>query len=100
ADRLHRIIQNSLWTELAAPKDHRRLPACIKNMPTVVVGFASAMYNPCLDPHEIISTAIDNSARIAQIQAIRMRDRHREMMNTLIQGADLLYPNYQAVFRL
>lgn len=100
ADRLHRIIQNALWTELSAPAENRRLPACIKNMPTVVVGFASAMYNPCLDPHEIISTAIDSSTRVAQIQSIRMRDRHREMMNTLIQGENLLYPNYQAVFRL
>jgi len=100
ADRLNRIIQNALWTEMTLPASKKRLPPGIKDMPNVVVGFASAMYNPCLDPLETVSSAIEHCGRSAQIQAVRMKNRYREMMTTLIQAGDLLYPNYQAVFRL
>jgi EAL domain-containing protein (putative c-di-GMP-specific phosphodiesterase class I) len=100
SDRLARLIQNEIWGELAAPMAKRRLPECVKSMPQVVVGYGSAIYNPCLDPHESIASAIDSSARFASIQSVRNLDRHREMMTTLIQAPGLLYPNYQGVFKL
>jgi len=100
ADRLSRMIHNALWTEVLSSGKDRRLPACIKTMPNVVVGFASAMYNPCLDSVEVIETAIETSSQIARIQMVRVKDRHKELMHTLIQSDHLLYPNYQAVFEL
>jgi EAL domain-containing protein (putative c-di-GMP-specific phosphodiesterase class I) len=100
SDRLARIIQNYLLAETFAPAKTKRLPSCIKMMPKVVVGYSSAVHNPCLDPYEIVSTAMDHSAKFAQIQQVRNHDRYREMMTTLIQTPDLLVPHFQAVFRL
>lgn len=97
SDRLARIIQNSLLSELYSQKS--KLPDCIASMPKVVVGYGSAIHNPCLDPYELVSTAIDHSAKFAQIQHTRNLDRYRELMMTLIQSDDLLVPHYQGVFR-
>jgi len=100
ADRLLLRLQNTLWGELFLDRKSRRLPDCISTIPEFAVGHSTAIYNPCVDSVEMIEQLLDNSAEVAKVQMRRMKDRQRELMQTLIQTADMLMPNYQAVFRL
>ncbi len=100
SDRLNRRIQNALWRELFADRKSRRIPDCVTSIPNVAVGYASALHNPCLEPAEIVDTVLDQSQAVARVQADRIRDRQRELMHTLIQGSDLLFAKFQAIFHL
>jgi EAL domain-containing protein (putative c-di-GMP-specific phosphodiesterase class I) len=101
SDRLSGIIQNRLLSELVGcSPTGRRLPSCIKSMPTVGVGFTGVLYNPCIDPYEIIDRGLEASLKMSQYHQKRIKERHKELMQTLIQSQELLYPNYQAIFSL
>ena len=100
ADRLVVRLQNALWNELFLDRKSRRLPECINVIPEFAVGHATALFNPCVDSVEMIEQLLDNSADVAKVQLRRMKDRQRELMQTLIQTSDMLVPNYQAVFQL
>ena len=101
ADRVGGNIQNRLLMELvgSGPAE-RRLPVCIRSIPSIGVGFSSILYNPCIEIHEIVERGIDAGMKMAQDQIKRVKERHRELMQVLIQSEELLYPNYQAVFHL
>jgi len=58
------------------------------------------MNNTCIDPHEILEAGLEASRQVAQAQLRRVKDRQRELMQTLIQSQDLIYPQFQAVFHL
>ena len=101
ADRVGSNIQNRLLMEMSGSgSPDRRLPVCIRSLPSIGIGFASMLYNPCIEVHEIVERGIEASIRMAQDQLKRVKERHRELMQVLIQSEELLYPNYQAVFRL
>jgi len=99
ADRINRTLQNALWGEIVK-RQHKRLPACIESIPMVSVGFATALDNPCLDAADVIEKVLENSIYSARTQHERMKNLQRELMHTLIQNDELLYPNFQAVFNL
>ena len=101
ADRVGSNIQNRLLMELvgAGPSD-RKLPSCVRSIPSVGVGFSSILHNPCIEAHEIVERGIDSAMKMAQDQLKRIKERHKELMQVLIQSEELLYPNYQGVFHL
>lgn len=100
SDRINRRILNSLWSEIFTSRKERRLPSCVNQLPMVGVGYASAMYNPCLDEGEVVQTILDSSARTAKVQLDRIHNLLRELMHTLIDSDNLLYPNFQGIFKL
>lgn len=100
ADRLAIRLQQAFWEELFKNRAQRMLPDCIRLVPEVSVGYATALYNPCVDPFEILEQVVESSLEGAKVQAKRIKDRERELLQTLVQAKDVLYPNYQAVFHL
>lgn len=100
ADRLVVTIRNALWEDMFAPKAQRKLPECIVDMPDFCVGFGTSIFNPCVDALEQLDQSIETSYEVSLVQERRMVDRHRELLQTIIQAPDLLHPNYQAVFHL
>jgi len=100
ADRLVVRLQNLIWNELLSDKKNRRLPECISVVPEFSVGHATAIHNPCVDSVELLEHLLESSFDVARVQLRRMKDRQKELMQTLIQAGDLLHPNYQGVFNL
>ena len=100
ADRLAIRIQNSFWKEIFVERTHRMMPDCIRIVPDISIGFGTAIYNPCVDPMEVIEQLLETSVDESRVQAKRMRDRQRELMQSLIQTPGLLEPHYQGVFDL
>jgi EAL domain-containing protein (putative c-di-GMP-specific phosphodiesterase class I) len=100
ADRLAVQLQNALWHELAKPAKSRILPDCISVVPEFSIGHATVLHNPCVDSLEIVEHMFDSSQEVAKVQLRRIKDRQRELMQTLVQTPDLLTPHYQAVFNL
>ncbi len=100
ADRLSIKLHNSFWREIFVEREKRMLPDCITIVPDIPVGFATSIHNPCVDPLELVEQLLDGAVDESRIQLKRMRDRQRELMQTLIQTPGLLQPHYQAVFNL
>jgi EAL domain-containing protein (putative c-di-GMP-specific phosphodiesterase class I) len=100
ANRVAFRIQTSLWEELLKSKENRILPDCLKVIPDISVGYATALNNPCEDTLEILNGVLEKSFEVAKLQQKRILDRQKEVMQTLIQNEGILYPNYQAVFKL
>lgn len=99
ADRIGMMLQNELWAEMFAGRK-RRIPECVSSLPVVGVGFCGIIHNPCLEANETIETGLEESRQVASSQLRRVRERQRELMQTLIQANDYLYPHFQAVFDL
>lgn len=100
ADRLAVRLQKELWEEFFKYGADRKLPDCLKLIPDVSVGYATALHNPCVDPYETVEHIIEASGDVSKVQLRRIRDRACELLHALIQTKDLLHPNYQAVFTL
>lgn len=100
ADRLAVRLQQAIWDELFKSRAERMLPDCIHLVPELSVGYATALYNPCVDPFEILEQVLESSLDCSKVQAKRIKDRERELLQTLVQARDVLYPNYQAIFTL
>jgi hypothetical protein len=100
ADRIALRLQQALWAEIFKPRSERRLPDCINVGPDFSLGHATALYNPCLDSVDVIEHLIETSAEISKVHLRRIRDREREILQTMVQSKEILYPNYQAVFDL
>lgn len=100
ADRIAVRLQKELWDEMFKDKSKRTLPNCIELIPEFSIGYSTALYNPCVDSVEILEQVLENSVEVAKVQARRMKDRSRELVQTMIQAKDVLYPHYQAVFHL
>ena len=100
ADRITLRLQQALWAEIFKPRSERRLPDCINVVPDFSLGHATALHNPCLDSVDVIEHLIETSAEISKVHLRRIRDREREILQTVVQSKEILYPNYQAVFDL
>lgn len=100
ADRLVTKLQNLFWHELLKPPKQRMLPSYLQIVPDFCVGHATALYNPCVDSSEALESLIETSHEIAKVQQIRIDNRRRELMQTLIQTNHLLVPFFQGVFTL
>ena len=100
ADRLAVRLQQEIWNEIFKDRASRMLPDCINLVPELSVGHATALYNPCVDTFEVLEQIMESSVEVSKVQARRIKDRERELMQTLIQARDLLYPHYQGVFYL
>ncbi len=100
ADRVGRRLVNAMWAEIFRPKSERRIPACIKHLPPIAVGFASSMNNPCLNANDIVSDLLEESMRSATMQQQRTAALQREFMQSIIHRSEFLYPNFQAIFHL
>jgi EAL domain-containing protein (putative c-di-GMP-specific phosphodiesterase class I) len=100
ADRIALRLQKEMWAEVLKNGEDRNLPDCITMSPDFSVGYSTALYNPCVDVYETVEHLIEGSSDVAKVQVRRIKDRACELMHTLIQTKDLLYPNYQAVFKL
>ncbi len=100
ADRLTLKIQQMIWAEIFKPRDQRRIPDCISVLPDFSLGHSTALHNPCLDTVDVIEHLIETATDVAKAQMRRVRDREREILQTIIHSREILYPNYQAVFDL
>lgn len=100
AERLSIRLENLMWKELTSASQERILPKFLDLVPRFVVSYASALYNPCVDIFTITEGIIRSCRDTAKIQDIRMLNRQRELIQTLIQTPELLRANYQAVFDL
>jgi EAL domain-containing protein (putative c-di-GMP-specific phosphodiesterase class I) len=100
ADRVALKLQELLWNEIFKPKASRILPDCINQLPEISVGHATVLHNPCVDTTEILEQLIELSGEVSKLQLRRIKDREREIMQSIVQSREILYPNYQAVFHL
>ncbi len=100
ADRVALKLQELLWNEIFKPKASRTIPDCINQLPEISVGHATVLHNPCVDTTEILEQLIELSGEVSKLQLRRIKDREREIMQSIVQSREILYPNYQAVFHL
>lgn len=100
ADRLVVKLHNAFWKELFIEKNKRMVPECIAIVPDLAVGFATSINNPCVDTLELVENLLDSAVEESRIQLRRMKERQRELLQTLIHTPGLLEPHYQAVFDL
>ena len=100
ADRLVLRLQQALWDEIFKGRAERKLPDCISLVPEFSVGHATALHNPCVDSVEVLDHLIESAHEVTKVQARRIKERQRELMQTLIQTKELLVPNFQAVFSM
>lgn len=100
ADRIVIKLQNAFWREIFVERSKRIVPDCLSVVPDLAVGFSTAIHNPCVDSLELVEQLLETAAEQSRIQLKRIRDRQRELMQTLIQTPGLLQPHFQAVFRL
>ena len=100
ADRITLKLQGLLWEEIFKPRSERRMPDCIQVVPEFSVGHSTALHNPCLDATDIIEHTIELASEVSKVQLRRVRDREREILQTIIQSRDILYPHFQAIFDL
>jgi EAL domain-containing protein (putative c-di-GMP-specific phosphodiesterase class I) len=100
ADRISLRLQKELWGDMLKPQAIRKLPDCMSVLPDVSVGYATSLLNPCVDSAEIIEHMLESSTEASKVQVRRHKDRSRELMQTMIQSREMLYPHYQAIFNL
>jgi EAL domain-containing protein (putative c-di-GMP-specific phosphodiesterase class I) len=100
ADRLGVKLHNAFWKELFVEKSKRVVPDCITMVPDLAVGFSTAINNPCVDTMELVEQLLDSASEASRVQLRRMKERQRELMQTLIHTPGLLEPHFQAVFDL
>ncbi len=100
SDRVVLKLQSLFWHEIQKPPQYRRIPSYLKNIPDFHIGYGTAIYNPCVDPAQIISSLLEASFELAALQKFRITNRKKELMQVLIQTDHLLVPYYQAVFDL
>jgi EAL domain-containing protein (putative c-di-GMP-specific phosphodiesterase class I) len=100
ADRLVVRLQNALWKELVSDRRKKILPEGVHGIPEFIVGHATCLVNPCVDLHDQVDSLIESANSAARIQMKRLHHKQKELLQSIIHAQDLLYPNYQAVFRL
>jgi EAL domain-containing protein (putative c-di-GMP-specific phosphodiesterase class I) len=100
ADRLVVKLHNAFWKEIFLDKTKRMVPECIGIVPDLAVGFSTSINNPCVDTLELVEQMLDSAQEESRIQLRRMKERQKELMQTLIHTPGLLEPHYQAVFDL
>lgn len=100
ADRLVVKLHNAFWKELFVERSKRVIPDCITMVPDLAVGFSTAINNPCVDTLELVEQLLDQASEESRVQLRRMKERQRELMQTLIHTPGLLEPHFQAVFQL
>lgn len=98
ADRLVANLQELFWQELMKPESERLLPSFLYVVPDFSVGYATVLDNPCIDTVEAVENLIENSKETSKVQHVRMADRRKELIQTLIQTEHLLIPFFQGVF--
>ncbi len=100
ADRVTSSLQRSIYSELCAPHAKKRIPACVRSIPTPLVGYKGMIDNPCIQTEDIVNSGLEDARSVSLSQGKRLKERQLELMQTLIQGDDFLTPNYQAIFKL
>src|SRR5690606_29980890 len=78
----------------------RLLPEFISWLPEVFVGYATALYNPCLESRSAVCNLLQSALDCCRLQKHQFEERKRELMLSMIQTPDILYPAFQAVFNL
>lgn len=100
ANRISYRLQGALWDILGKSKYEGVIPAAINFIPEIKVGYATCLYNPCVDAMEAVDRLIQKSFQVAMVQFEKGLERQTELMQTLIQSEGLLYPEFQGIFRL
>jgi hypothetical protein len=97
ADRVALSLQQALWEEIFKPRNERVIPPCINLLPDFCVGHATVLHNPCVEASEILEHLIEASSEASKVQMRRIKDRELELMQSIVQGKDILTPHFQAV---
>lgn len=100
ADRISLKLENLMWKEINSASHERILPKFLDIVPRFIVGYASALYNECIDPLKTTAELLKLCRESAKIQDQRMLSRQRELIQTLIQSEGLLTTHFQGVFDL
>ena len=100
AERLSLHLENLMWRELTTASNERILPKFLELVPRFIVSYASALYNPCIDPFTTVDQLLRSCRDTAKVQDARMLNRQQELIQTLIQAENLLTCHFQAVVDL
>lgn len=102
-ERITSRLLGRLWRQI----DHSRpdkeggsLPACVRMIPEIAAGHATVVHNPCVNNREQIVQMMESAMDTARGQLLRVTDRQRELLLTIIKSDELLEPAFQAVFDL
>ena len=95
SDRLAVKIHNLMWRDLFKPRAERALPLCLNHIPQLSIGYATALHNPCVDVREVVDGLLQTSYEVGQLQKVRLEDRQREVIQTLITRKNMIRPNFQ-----
>lgn len=96
-DRLSIEIQKKMWDELLRGKNSK-IPNCLSIIPDFSIGYASSIFNPCIDLQEEIAFLFEESHNMAKVQLNRIKGRQKEFLQNIIRTDKLLKPHFQAVF--
>ncbi len=100
ADRISLKLENLMWKEINSASHERILPKFLDIVPRFIVGYASTLFNQCVDPLKTTEELLQLCRETAKVQDQRMLCRQRELIQTLIQAEGLLTTHFQGVFDL
>ncbi len=100
AERLSIKLENLMWEELNSASNERILPKFLELVPRFIVGYASALFNPCVDTYTTVDELLRSCRDTAKIQDARMINRQKELIQTLIQSENLMTAHFQGVVDL
>lgn len=97
-ERITRELLSRAWRSLGAPG--KGLPASMKVIPEIGTGYATVIHNPAVDGNDQISQLIELAQSMSRSQMLRVRERQRELLMSIIKSSELIVPAYQAVLNL
>lgn len=100
ADRIANKLQSRFWDEIFKPAKQRLLPAYLNIVPKFSIGYATSIYNPCVESDETIENLLEASKAVADVQWERIKCRQKEFIQVVVQTANILRPHFQAIFDL
>ncbi len=102
-ERITAKLLGRLWRKIGngrAAKDGHGLPSCVRMIPEIAAGHATVVYNPCVNGREQIVQLLESALDSARGQLLRVSDRQRELLLTILKSDELIEPAFQAVFSL
>ncbi len=91
-------LQAELWNIIYLPDSKQPIP--IQNMPLITVGYATAVYNMCIDDNINLQKSLEISKENAHIQGKRVENRRREFIQAVVQQPEMLIPKFQGFFEI
>lgn len=97
-ERVTRELLSRAWRAIG--QSGKGFPEGLRVVPEIGTGHATVIYNPAVDGSDQIAQLLEMAQDLSRSQVVRVRERQRELLMSIIKSSDLIVPAYQAVFNL